>query len=92
MAWTANAAGFRFVAVEKNAGGTEGGGTRLFPQFNMPDPLGAQGDFSHICGIVDMSANDYIEAFVYQNSGGNLDALTTGSGWECYLSLYYIGE
>ncbi|HEY7416786.1 MAG TPA: hypothetical protein VH593_16490, partial [Ktedonobacteraceae bacterium] len=44
MAWTANAAGFRFVAVEKNAGGTEGGGTRLFPQFNMPDPLGAQGD------------------------------------------------
>jgi hypothetical protein len=94
IAWAANATGFRFAAVRKNAAGAIGSGTALFIKFWLPDPSGTQGDFEGLEGIVALTSGDYIEGFVFQNSGGNLSCLTSSgvSNWPAYLSLAYIGE
>lgn len=66
--FAANAAGVRSGYFKKN------GATILGPQVNYANGGAGDGVSVHCSFITALVATDYIEFFVYQNSGGNLNA------------------
>lgn len=69
-AFASNATGIRSLDVRKNAAGAAAGGTRIGYDSQTP-VTGAVTSVAVICDVV-LAANDYIEAFGFQSSGGAL--------------------
>lgn len=82
VTFDANATGFRSLMLRANSGGSPAGGTTLY---STSQGAGASGRTSVPISpvVTPLSAGDYIEVFVLQNSGAAL--LTTGGGG--YTSL-----
>lgn len=77
QAFAANATGIRSLDVRKNAAGSSSGGTRIGYDSQTP-VTGAVTSVAVICDVV-LAANDYLEAFGFQTSGGALsDDATAG--------------
>ena len=80
--WAVSAVGSRFLVVRKNAVATDlltagmAGAVAGFPQ--------------NTNGILSLASGDYIEALVWQNSGGALNV--TASGESVNLIAMYMGE
>lgn len=76
-AFAANATGIRSLDVRKNAAGAAAGGTRMGYDSQTP----VTGAVTSIAVTLDvrLAANDYIEAFGFQTSGGAL-ALDASAG------------
>lgn len=69
--WVANATGTRTVDVRLNAGGVQTNGTSVdFSRINAP---AAGVSTTQGCFQARFAANDYIEFFIVQTSGGNLN-------------------
>lgn len=67
--WQADAAGIRYIHVQKNAAGSSSGGTGCGQSWSAP---AASGPTIHqVSGVVQMTAGDYLELFVYQSTGGS---------------------
>ena len=75
--FASNSTGFRAAVIKLNAAGVIGGGTTL-AAFDVP---AVNGDRTHIClsTLYSLGAADYVEVFVYQNSGGNLNLDAQGN-------------
>ena len=90
VGFAANTTGSRFARIEKNAAGVLDAGTfvsqaALDANTEATNPTATSFSFF---GLVDMAANDYIEVFAYQSSGGALNVLATRSNF----ALMYVGE
>ncbi len=78
IAFVANATGWRQVEIRKNSAGAVGSGTQI-AQFRVPATATLSGDsFGSV--EVALAANDYLECFVTQTSGGSL-ATTVGQSF-----------
>lgn len=69
-AWTPNATNARYLMLRKNSGGASGGGTVLSQ--NQGWGSAAVESINVVTDTFSLAANDYIEAFRYQSSGGTL--------------------
>ena len=88
VTWAANAAGSRSLQLRKNAAGSSVGGTLILDTGTLPS-AGNVG-FLLITVDVPLNANDYIELFVSQTSGGPLNVLA-GSG-NTFLSFRWVAK
>ena len=70
--WANNATGLRNHKIELNGTTTEGSGTDMIEPFAIA-PVAATHSGANISFIQTFAANDYINAFVWQNSGGALN-------------------
>lgn len=89
QAWfAANATGIRALRVQKNAGGVAASGTIIDAGTQI---IGSTSNVNVMRSsrVVRLAANDYIEMFAFQNSGGNL-AYTTGDD-STFLQLAWLG-
>lgn len=79
----ANAAGSRGLEIKKNAAGVETGGTQVYQEYRLP----ATNSTGFISASIDypLTAGDYVELFVWQNTGGALNVL--GGASTLYLSI-----
>jgi hypothetical protein len=76
----------RAVYLSQNSGGSFGSGTVLSSETRAV--IGGFGLLNYCVVPLTMAANDYVEAFVYNDSGGNDHISTTAS----FLALAYIGN
>jgi len=67
--WANNAVGFRYHTIEKNGTTTYNSGTNIIEPFVI-GALGATHAGANINFLSPFNAGDYIQVFVYQNSGG----------------------
>jgi hypothetical protein len=68
--WANNATGARYLALQINGAGNPLNSDRLVVLDANETPY-------HItAGLFKLSQGDYVEVFVFQNSGGNLNSLT----------------
>lgn len=74
--WANNATGLRNHKIELNGTTTEGSGTDVIEPFAI-SPVAATHTGASISFIQSFSANDYIQAFAWQNSGGALNLAGT---------------
>lgn len=84
VAFPANATGVRYAVLRKNAAGVSGGGTAIaLARDQSASATGA----SYVSKSLDvqMAANDYLEVFGLQNSGGALTSVTGISGTYCQM-------
>ena len=88
--WEANVVGSRNLRLEKNAAGVVTAGT-FIGGMELPASIGTNIQ-NTVTSLVEMAANDYIEAFVWQNSGGNLNIAIGGGTNPNKLGLIYLGE
>jgi len=86
--WTLSAAGTRALMVRKNAAGAFGSGT-ILSQSNVAG-TGVYAAYT-LTDSYSLAANDYIEVFRYQDSGGNLAPFDLGAGVPAYATLRFIG-
>lgn len=70
FAFASNGTGTRKAQIRKNAGGVSTAGTSLGHTGGAPQT--ALQYFGSISAIVSLAASDYVEMFVYQDSGGSL--------------------
>lgn len=70
--WASNGTGARYHTIEKNGTTTKGSGTVILEPFVI-SPIVATHSGASISVMASFSAGDYIQAFVYQNSGGALN-------------------
>jgi hypothetical protein len=82
-----NATGIRRISVEKNGAGVQGAGTQI--EINSKNALAGMTAPVMVTTQVVMAANDYLEVFAWQSSGGNL-ALSTGDR-NTYLEMLWVG-
>lgn len=88
VVFPANATGVRYVILRKNAAGASGGGTAIaFARDQSASGTGA----SYVSKSLDvqLSANDYLEVFDIQTSGGALTSVTGING--TYLQMRRVG-
>lgn len=71
IAFASNATGIRYIDVRKNAAGNVASGTRVAFNANTAVASGTVTVVNVACDVV-MAANDYLEVFGFQNSGGAL--------------------
>lgn len=81
-----HATGLRAIVVNVNSGGAIGGGTIIAYHAQMAISSGSFDTPFMIATPVYLNANDYVEMFVYQNSGGNLNLLYSAEH-SPYLSM-----
>jgi hypothetical protein len=74
--WANNATGLRNHTVEKNGTTTQGSGPEVIQPFAI-SPVAASYTGASISVVATFAANDYIQAFVWQNSGGALNLVGT---------------
>lgn len=84
----ASATGFKGLQVRKNAAGAAGSGTQV-AQANVTQGTGSNALGPSLARPIRLAANDYVEMFALQQSGGTL-AYTAGQ-FASYLSLTKIG-
>ena len=88
MEFTSNATGGRTVELRKNAAGVQTSGTLILTQSQNA----VSGTVTSVLVTgpkIPLTAGDYIEAFVRQQSGGSL-TLSPGQA-QCWLSLEWAG-
>lgn len=71
IAFASNATGIRYIDVRKNAAGNVASGTRVAFDANTAVASSTVTVVNVACDVV-MAANDYLEVFGFQNSGGAL--------------------
>jgi len=81
--WANSTAGIRNHSVEKNGTTTQGSGTTVIEPFATA-PVGATYNGVNATVTASFAAGDYIQAFVFQSSGG---ALNLGGGNEALSSF-----
>lgn len=89
VSFPANATGVRYVVLRKNANATSGGGSLV--ALARQQSASATGS-SYVGSTIDVSlaANDYLEVFAMQNSGGSL---TTNTGVNAtYLQMRWVAS
>jgi hypothetical protein len=88
VTWAANAAGSRSLQLRKNAAGSSSGGTLILDTGTLP----SAGNVGFLLVTVDvpLNANDYIELFTSQTSGGSLNVLA-GAG-NTFLSFRWVAK
>ena len=70
--WANNSTGLRNHTIEKNGTTTQGSGTTIIEPFAI-QPVAATHSGASISVSASFVAGDYIQAFVFQNSGGALN-------------------
>ena len=75
-AWTEDADNVRSIQIRKNAGGSSSGGTKV-QQMQIPATNPGNTTVT-VDDVVELAANDYLEFFRYQASGGNLAPIAIG--------------
>lgn len=70
--WPANTTGNRIHTIEKNGTTTQGSGTTIIEPVGF-NPVNATHNGYTVTTMASFSAGDYIQAFVYQSSGGALN-------------------
>lgn len=80
--------GDRRLQIRKNAGGTQANGT-LWGQDNRR-ATASNNTVSNLSAQVPLAAGDYVELFVYQDSGGNLAA--NGGQDMTWMSVCRLGD
>jgi hypothetical protein len=70
--WANNSTGLRNHTIEKNGNTTQGNGTAIIEPFAIA-PVAATHSGANISVIASFVAGDWIQAFVWQNSGGALN-------------------
>lgn len=75
--WAADGVGARYISVEKNAGGVRAAGTSILLD-HAAAPVNASYNAQPVTFDVSLAAGDYIEAWVYQASGGSLALVGAG--------------
>jgi hypothetical protein len=87
--FVANATGVRAIQIRKNAAGSNAGGTSV-AQWNTGLASTTAGTTALGCKDIVLASGDYLEAFVYQNSGG---ALSTVAGDAfTYMSVRLVAK
>lgn len=86
----ANATGRRSLTVRKNAAGVAGAGTAVFA-LNTGGSTGTFGTVVEGCKDYPLTAGDYIEMFMFQDSGGSL-ALTVGADLYTFLGVRWVSK
>lgn len=72
--FASNATGVRILTLRKNSGGVGTAGTQLgYIELSAASAI----HYMQVQGLISMAANDYLELFAYQNSGGALNAQVT---------------
>jgi hypothetical protein len=74
ISFITNATGFRTCSLKKN-------GTTLVC-WNGQNAIVGDSTYGSIVGLVDLSVGDYVEVYAYQNSGGTLTLVGTGSWFQ----------
>jgi len=87
--WTANATGLRAIQIRKNAGGSSVGGTCM-AELDVP-AAASQLWTVHFSDVYELAANDYLEVFRYQSSGGNLAPTAGNNPTPAWASLRWVG-
>lgn len=90
MAWTANNTGRRLLDITKNTGGTFAAGSVVLSGSASWTPTSADACYVEAECELDLAANDYVEMWGYQSSGGNLTLINTAGA--NYLLLRLIGS
>jgi hypothetical protein len=73
ITWASNTTGIRYMYIRLN-------GSTLIAITKLPTSgQGGLNDWMHLSTIYSMAATDYVEAVVYQNSGGALNVVTAGN-------------
>lgn len=72
MFWASSAAGNRVMTIEKNGTTTQGSGTAVVDPIGFT-PIAANSNGMSFTFTASFAATDYIQAFVYQSSGGALN-------------------
>lgn len=85
--WTANATGSRVIQIRKNAAGNVASGTQLSQSLYAASA--SQLDYQ-VTDTFDLAANDYIEIWRYQNSGGNLAPQLYGTT-PAFATMRWVG-
>jgi len=80
--WGVNANGLRLIAIYKN-------GTAFYYANQIPVGNGTNSILMQATYVIDLAANDYVEMYVLQNSGGNLDL--SGGANQTEASISYLG-
>jgi hypothetical protein len=88
VSWAANSTGSRSVMLRKNAAGSSVGGTLIIDTSTLPS-AGAAG-FLGLTVDTQLNANDYIEVFTKQTSGGALNVLN-GFG-NTFLEFLWVSK
>jgi len=70
--WAVNATGTRMLQVRKNSADSNVGGTQLFVR-RMAAATAGGSSALNVSFEVRLAANDYLELFTFQDSGGTLD-------------------
>lgn len=72
ISWNPNTTGVRLAVIRLNAAGSSSGGTLVVATYASPP--GSSNQCTCVTPVVELSlaANDYLELFGYQNSGGAL--------------------
>lgn len=89
-AYEASTVGSRWISIEKNSNGTQGAGTILCIVDVQAVTDSTFGTLGVAFTIDNLAANDVLEVFTWQDSGGNLKFLRTQPG--CSFSTVYLGE
>lgn len=83
--WTANGTGIRSLKITKNSGLT------LLSEIDSSNIGSANSMYMQITAKAKLAVNDYIELYVYQNSGAALACQAGGSGVVPSFGAAYIG-
>ena len=87
IGFTSNSSGSREFYISINGGSTAGDryGHVIMQAANGPDTFQTGSE------LINLSVNDYVEIFVYQTSGGNLNILQESTIRPCHMSIYRVG-
>ncbi len=88
-AWPANGTGRRLSHIRKNSGGSSAGGT-FMREVEIPStPSASANQQVFVRSTATFAANDYLELFVLQSSGGALSLQTAQTTW---LRMRLVGQ
>jgi hypothetical protein len=88
IVWVSNATGVRTIKWKRNAAGVESAGTLIIQ--NQITAVNGADTFQTGTFDTSLTATDYLEIFIFQNSGGNL-SIRGGSG-NSQLSWRWVAE
>ena len=89
VTFSANATGIRAVVFRKNAAGSNSGGS-LIAESNTGLASSTQPTTALVVKEVQLALNDYVEMFVYQNSGAGL--ATVANNYLTWASMRWVAK
>ena len=88
ITYASNATSWRYIMVRKNAAGSAFGGTLISQDFITG--LAVSNNSIWVNFDISLAANDYLEVFGSQNSGGNLN--TVGGALITYAQMRWVAS